>query len=93
MEKYEEDAPRARQGATTTRAAARLTLEPVLRQSITIVQDSTTNPPSYNVTSGALVLSFRLLFLRDPGQGEGDLVFSIPDLQVYAAHVWDQVRD
>ncbi|KAK1752435.1 hypothetical protein QBC47DRAFT_388479 [Echria macrotheca] len=65
-------------------------LEPVLRQSIAITRNTTTNPISYNVT-GALVLSFRLLFLRDPGPGEGDFVFGVPELENYAERVWFQV--
>ncbi|KAK0722755.1 hypothetical protein B0T26DRAFT_703855 [Lasiosphaeria miniovina] len=46
------------------------------RQSITITRNETTNPVSYNVTRGALVLGFRLLFLRDPGPQEGDFVWA-----------------
>ena len=88
LEKWEEEA-QVRQGATTTRSAA--TLRPILRQSITIAQNTTTNPISYNVTRGALVLSFRLLFLRNPGPGEGDFVFSVQDLELYAARVWRAV--
>ncbi|KAK0720436.1 hypothetical protein B0H67DRAFT_662692 [Lasiosphaeris hirsuta] len=64
-----------RPGATTTRRS--LHQEPVLRQSITITQNTTTNPISYNVIRGALVLPFRLLFLRDPG----------PKLERYAENV------
>ncbi|KAK0726952.1 hypothetical protein B0T26DRAFT_692376, partial [Lasiosphaeria miniovina] len=64
---------------------------PMLRQIITITRNTTTNPTSYNVTSGALVLSFRLLFLRDPGPGEGDFVFSVQELEEYAEDVWAQV--
>ena len=60
--------------------------QPVLRQNITITQDTTTDPVSYNVTGGALVLGSRLLFLRDPGPGEGDCDLS--DLQFYAHRVW-----
>ena len=96
LEKWEEEPQAVRPGAMTTRlVAARVaagTLTPVKRQRRTITR-SATNPPSFNVARGALVLSFRLLFLRNPGPGEGDFVFGIPDLQVYAAHVWDQVRD
>lgn len=46
-----------------------------------------TNPASYNVARGVLVLQFELLFLRDPGPGEGDIVVGIPEL------VWVMVRD
>ncbi|KAK3356704.1 hypothetical protein B0T25DRAFT_589228 [Lasiosphaeria hispida] len=66
-------------------------LTPVLRQAITITQDTTTDPISYHVTSGALVLSFRLFFLRDPGPGEGDLAFGVQELEEYAEDVWAQV--
>ncbi|KAK0702007.1 hypothetical protein B0T26DRAFT_659351, partial [Lasiosphaeria miniovina] len=65
--------------------------EPMLRQTITITRNATTNPISYNITRGALVLSFRLLFLRDPGPREGDIVFSVQDLEKYAERVWATV--
>ncbi|KAK4244440.1 hypothetical protein C7999DRAFT_43888 [Corynascus novoguineensis] len=70
-------------------------LEPVRRQEITISRDRTTDPISYHVTRGPLVLGFKLLFLRDPDpeEGEGDFVISIPDLQWYAHRVWTRVRD
>ncbi|KAK3941292.1 hypothetical protein QBC46DRAFT_363422 [Diplogelasinospora grovesii] len=90
LEKWEEEPRAARPGAITTRSAG--TLAPVLWQSISITQN-TTNPPSYNVAKGALVLGFKLLFLRGPGPGGGDFVFNIPDLQVYAADIWAQLRD
>ncbi|KAK3382310.1 hypothetical protein B0T24DRAFT_645113 [Lasiosphaeria ovina] len=79
-----------RPGATTTRRSLQHQT-PVRRQSITITRNATTNPISYNVTRGALVLSFRLLFLRDPGPGEGDLVFSVQELEKYARNVWAHV--
>jgi len=66
-------------------------LGPVLRQSITITQNTTTNPISYHITSGTLVLSFRLLFLRDPGPGEGDFVISVQELEEYAENIWVEV--
>ncbi len=91
VERWEEERPTPRPGATTTRASARSPLEPVLQQAITIVRDTTTNPPSYNVARGALVLKFELLFLRSPGPGERDVVISIPELQIYAEAVWDYV--
>ncbi|KAK3384512.1 hypothetical protein B0T24DRAFT_544694 [Lasiosphaeria ovina] len=84
LEKWEEEMP-VRPGATATRYSLQH------RQSITITQNATTNPISYNVTRGALVLSFRLLFLRDPGPDEGDLVFSVQELEEYAEAVWAQV--
>ena len=85
LEKWEEEPGMTRPGATTTRHAA--APQPVLRQTITITEDITTNPVSYNVAGGALVLGFRLLFLRDPGPGEGDCVLSVQELQVYADEV------
>lgn len=91
IERWEEDPP-TRPGATTTRqAAAGTVLRPVLRQSISITRDTSTDPASYYVTSGALVLSFQLLFLRDPGPQEGDYIISIAELQDYAKLVWGYV--
>ncbi|KAK4143806.1 uncharacterized protein C8A04DRAFT_28593 [Dichotomopilus funicola] len=86
LERWEEEARGTRPGATTTRHLA--AIEPVRRQIITITQDLTTDPISYLVTSGALVLDFRLLFLRDPGPGEGDVVLSVQQLEAYAGDVW-----
>ena len=63
----------------------------MLQQEITITYDNTIdagNTASYTADGGALVLEFRLLFLRDRGLGEGDVVFSIPELQSYAVNVW-----
>jgi hypothetical protein len=42
----------------------------ILRQSITITRDAATD--SYHVARRALVFSFRLLFLREPGPQEGE---------------------
>ncbi|KAK4153568.1 hypothetical protein C8A00DRAFT_15219, partial [Chaetomidium leptoderma] len=50
------------QGAMTRNRAAiqqHRGLVPILRQEITITRDATTNPVSYNVTRGALVLGHR----------------------------------
>jgi len=91
LEKWEEEEAQPRQGATTTRRFAAVRFQPILRQTTTIAQNTTTNPFSYNVTGGALILSFRLLFLRDPGPGEADVVFTIQDLEEYAESVWYQV--
>ena len=66
-------------------------MEPVLQQAITITYDKTIDPwntASYTADGGALVLEFRLLSFRDRGLGEGDVVFSIPELQSYAVNVW-----
>jgi hypothetical protein len=89
LEKWEEEM-QDRPGATTTRRSLQHP-KPVLRQSITITQNTTTDPISYNVTSGALVLSFRLLSLRDPGPGKGDFVIGVQELEEYAEDVWVEV--
>jgi hypothetical protein len=88
IEKWEEEASvTGRPGATTTRRAA--ALRPVMRQSIRITQDATTDPESSTVTGGPLVLPFRLLFLRDSGPQEGgDIVISVAELEHYARMVW-----
>jgi len=93
VERWEEDLPSPRPGATTTRGASVLGasgLRPKLQQSIKITR-SPMNPALYNVVDGPLVLPFRLLFLRAPGPGEHDVVISIPQLQEYATDVWTQV--
>ncbi|KAK3361072.1 hypothetical protein B0T24DRAFT_563246 [Lasiosphaeria ovina] len=95
LEKWEEEISSPQRAITRSRAAAMEqqngVLNPVRRQSITITRDETTNPVSYNVTRGALVLGFRLLFLRDPGPQEGDFVLSIQDLQLFAEKVWAEL--
>jgi hypothetical protein len=91
LEKWEEEERAAREGAAATRWSA--AIEPVLQQAITITYDNTGDPgntASYTVNGGPLVLEFRLLFLRDPVPGEGDIVLSIPELQSYAVDVWAQ---
>lgn len=71
IERWEEDL-QTRKGATTIRqSAANPVFTPMLQQSITITQNTATNPVSYHITRGALVLSFRLLFLRNPGHKRG----------------------
>ncbi|KAK3373768.1 hypothetical protein B0T24DRAFT_274139 [Lasiosphaeria ovina] len=94
LEKWEEEISSPQGAIIQSRAAAisqNGVLNPVKQQSITITRDETTNPVSYNVTRGALVLGFRLLFLRDPGPQEGDFVLSIQSLQLYAEKVWAQL--
>lgn len=92
LEKWEEHQQGNRPGATTTRSVSQLV--PVNRQTIDIIQDATVSPPTYNVTRGALVLDFSLVFLRPPNisQGEGDFVFTVEDLKWYAELVWAQVE-
>lgn len=90
IEHYQEEEEQTRSGATYTRSSPRLI--PVLQKQISITQNTTSNPPTYNVTRGALTLNFRLLFERDARQGERDIVISAADLQYYAGVVWRQVR-
>jgi|SRR3569833_1182467 len=102
LEKWIEIPTAPRQGATTTPAYARaaIRLVPDRSQLITIIRnpgitDTDPNrfhPTSYTVTSGALRLEFDRLFLRQPGQGEGDVVISVQLLQEYAGDVWQQRR-
>lgn len=90
IEKWQEVASAPRQGATTTRAAARL--EPSLFQLITIRRGLNTVHPdqaSHIVSRGPLRLEFTLLFLREARQGEGDVVVSDDDLQWLADGIWD----
>jgi hypothetical protein len=65
----------------------------MLSQTITIERapenTATQTPARYVVTSGALRLEFRLLFLRDPREGESDVIINVQDLERYAATVWE----
>ncbi|KAL7932663.1 hypothetical protein V8C35DRAFT_328292 [Trichoderma chlorosporum] len=64
-------------------------LTPDCCQAVNITETSKT-PPVYQVTGNDdLVLDFRLLFLRDPRQGEGDVIITAAWLQRYARRVWD----
>ncbi|KAM0263138.1 hypothetical protein ACHAQJ_001291 [Trichoderma viride] len=81
LERWEE----TQQGLPSTRWGS--TWAPSCHQNITITE-ITANPPSYQVTSGDLVLGFRQLFLRDPQAGESDIVLSVTDLQGYARCIW-----
>lgn len=81
VERWEErQRGQSRQGATTRWAAEWI---PGCQQTITI-----TNPPVSQVTSSNLVLDFRLLFLRNPRQGGGDVIITTDDLQRYAQRIW-----
>ena len=77
----------SRTGATMTQSASGL--QPVSQQPITITKNTTANLTSCQVTGSALVLTFRLLFLRNPGPHKGDIVISIPKLEDYAGAVWN----
>lgn len=95
LEKWEELLPAipSRPGAMTTRASAAIPaagarLAPVLKQTITITQDIMITPPAYNVVGAPLVLSFELLFLRDPIDEEADFVVTIADLRSFGESAW-----
>jgi hypothetical protein len=94
LEKWEEERVQDPPGPLIRSRAQAGILRPVRRQEIRIEEDPE-NPAASIITSGALVLGFRLLFLREPDaeKGEGDIVFSVSDLQRFAAHVWDRDRD
>ena len=94
LERWEEQECHPQGAMTRSRTAVQQQHElvPTLQQEITITRNATTNPASYNVTRGALVLGFKLLFLRDPGPGEGDFVINVGELQEYAEWVWQFVR-
>ncbi|CAG9941319.1 unnamed protein product [Clonostachys rosea f. rosea IK726] len=66
-------------------------LELTCQQVVNIARNSATAnrtlPLSYTVTGGALELRFPDLFLRDPGEGEGDIVIEVERLQWLAAMV------
>ncbi|CAH0019145.1 unnamed protein product [Clonostachys rhizophaga] len=66
-------------------------LELACQQVVNIARNSATAhrtlPLSYTVTGGALELRFPDLFLRDPGEGEGDIVVEAEGLQWLAATV------
>jgi hypothetical protein len=93
LEKWEEEwsqysGPTTRSRSVMMPQAGRLV--PIRRQYITISRSADL---SYHVTRGALVLGFRLLFLRNPGPHEHDFVISVAELQRYAECVWQQVRE
>jgi hypothetical protein len=102
LEKWVEVQASPRQGAATTRAFAQAAnwLVPDCNQLITIIRNPGItdtdphrfHPTSYTVTRGTLRLEFNLLFLSQPdqGQGQGDIVISVQDLQEYAGEVWRQ---
>ncbi|KAK3320622.1 hypothetical protein B0T19DRAFT_430071 [Cercophora scortea] len=93
IERWEEEPAEVRSVATKPQSCAVLGLpsitpSPILRQSITITQNTATNPVSYNVAGGPLALPFRLLFLREPRLTESDVIISVENLESYAAKVW-----
>ena len=65
LEKWEEEELPEPPGPLTRSRARQCGIRLVRRQEITISRNGT-DPASYNVAGGALVLGFKLLFLRDP---------------------------
>ena len=92
LERWEEEEIQvpAHSGATT-RHSTYPRLEPRRQQIIIITRNTTTDPVSYDVDRTALELKFRLLFLRDPVEGEEDITIGIDDLKKYAEDVWSEV--
>ncbi|KAK1760707.1 hypothetical protein QBC47DRAFT_355870 [Echria macrotheca] len=64
--------------------------EPMLTQCVALTRNPATDPVTYDVAGGDLILPFQSLFLRDPGPGEGDLVFSVEDMHEYADNIWQE---
>ncbi|KAK7414098.1 hypothetical protein QQX98_007041 [Neonectria punicea] len=91
IEKYVEVPGQIQPGAAATQAAAQL--EPTCTQVITITDNQNPSNPLSHVTGGALQLEFDLLFLRQPGQGEGDIIVSIQRLQVLGECIWRMRRN
>lgn len=86
VEQWEERPREIRKGAATTRWGSEVV--PFCQQVVTITKTGD-DPVAYQI-SDDLVLSFRLLFLRDPGEGERDVVISADRLQDYADMVWEE---
>jgi len=59
-----------------------LTKEPMKTYEIDIVAGVALGAPS------PLTLDFQKVFLPPPGLGEGDIVFSVQELEKYAGHIW-----
>lgn len=64
------------------------TLRLVLQQTTTIAQVTVSNQTTYEVTGDTLMLGFEPLFLRGPGPGDADFVYSVGKLRVYAEDCW-----
>ncbi|KAF3075786.1 hypothetical protein CFAM422_001988 [Trichoderma lentiforme] len=89
IEKWEKKPRGIRRGAATTRWSSDGV--PSCQQVVTITK-TTDDMIAYRI-SGNLVLSFRLLFLRDPGEGERDMVIFADCLQDYAEMVWEEALE
>ncbi|KAK0753528.1 hypothetical protein B0T18DRAFT_358091 [Schizothecium vesticola] len=95
LEKWVETAPLSPRSGPVTRAAARLAraARPDCVQQITIdwIDGAPNLPTSHTVTSGDLRLEFDRLFLRPPSPTEGDILITVPRLQLCASRVWSVV--
>lgn len=97
LEKWVGGQALSRQGAMTTRAAARLeqncdqVINITRNPGITNADPNRFSPTSYTVARGDFRLEFDRLFLRPAGQGEGDVIIYIQDLQRFAVAVWRAV--
>ncbi len=95
LEKWVETTLPSRPGPITRAASIANRLQPDCAQNITIDWTDGTAagiPASHVVTRGDLRLEFHLLFLRPPANPrEGDIVITVPRLQVWASSVWEVV--
>lgn len=66
-------------------------LVPTKRQEVSINRNpaNTTQPGTYTVTGGPLVLEFQSLYLRAPVAPEGDLILTTAILLVWARYFWE----
>ncbi len=90
VERWQEEPASVRAGATHKRGHTG-SLQPVRVQDITIVQDTTTDPASYQVTRGDIVLPLNLLFLRDPTPQESNVIITVAELEEIADAILETV--
>lgn len=90
LERWQEEPRNA--GQRTTTAGSGTVLQPHLQQTITITRNPTTEPVSYRVTRGGLILPIGLLFDCSPGPQDEDVVIPVRALEKYADEVWNVVE-
>ncbi|KAK3352340.1 hypothetical protein B0T25DRAFT_541740 [Lasiosphaeria hispida] len=91
LEKWVEIQPAASRPGPRSRPATTLRPDRTQEIIITWAPSLANTPASHAVTRGALQLEFSLLFLRPPGPADGDLIITVPRLQLWASRVWDNV--
>ncbi|KAK0708072.1 hypothetical protein B0H67DRAFT_494844, partial [Lasiosphaeris hirsuta] len=95
LEKWVETTPPPRPGPITRAASIANIPQRDCVQEVTIDWTDGTAaeiPASHIVTKGDLRLEFHLLFLRPPrNPREGDILITVPRLQVWASRVWEAV--